>query len=130
MWEMVIRSTSPHFAISYQMKLTITIPIPIAVNYRLSVFAQKGDRRSRLTIISPNSPVLNTHPFPRAVNHALSSPLGNMYIANSPRLFFSSIRSANPPSSPPTPYEYLEPKNASMICGISTFFWEDNRAYT
>ena len=68
--------------------------------------------------VSPHLPVLKTQPFPRAITHALSRPFGKTYIANSPRLRFSSTNKDNPVARPGTANEGLEIRRSMTHWGI------------
>ena len=80
---------------------TITIPIANAVNK-----------------VSPHLPVLNTNPLPLAITHALSSPFGSTYIANSPRRLFSSTNSDRPAANPGTQNDTFEMSKSTTHCGM------------
>ena len=81
-------------------KLTITIAIPNEVNNT-----------------SPHLPVLNTHPFPRAITQMLSNPFGSTYIANSPLLLFSSTNNDKPAANPGSQKDALEMRMLMSHCG-------------
>ena len=78
----------------------MTIPIPNAVNKVL-----------------PHFPVLNTHPLPLAITHALSNPFGSTYIANSPRRLFSSTNSDRPAANPGSQNDAFEMSRSTTHCG-------------
>lgn len=82
------------------MKRTITIPIATPVS-----------------ALSPQFPVGNTSPRPRAATHALSSPFGRTYIASSARRRGSSMSSASPARKPGTQKDGLEMMRAVSQCG-------------
>jgi hypothetical protein len=103
---------------------TITIAIPSAVSCSeekgvIHQLAQKNRRKEKkpLTNISPQFPVLNTHPLPLAMIHALSSPFGNTYIASSPRRLFASTNNERPDMNPKNQKDPFEMSISTSDCG-------------
>ena len=105
LWVILIRALRHPTSVSLKTKrnnckLTITIAIPNEVNNT-----------------SPHLPVLNTHPFPRAITHMLSNPFGSTYIANSPLLLFSSTNNDKPAANPGSQNDALEMRTSMSHCG-------------
>jgi len=104
LWVVLIRALHHPASVSLKTKkklqLTIIIAIPNEVNNA-----------------SPHLPVLNTHPFPRAVTQMLSNPFGSTYIANSPLLLFSSTNNAKPAMNPGSQKDALEMRTSMSHCG-------------
>lgn len=105
LWVVLIRALPPHISTlktrkRNNCKLTITIAIPNEVNNT-----------------SPHLPVLNTHPFPRAITQMLSNPFGSTYIASSPLLLFSSTNNDKPAANPGSQNDALEMRTSMSHCG-------------
>ena len=99
---------------------TITIAIPSAVsckNIKNQNYQKRKQETRQRTNPSPQFPVLNTHPFPLAMIHTLSNPLGNTYIANSPRRRFASTNNDSPDISPKNQNEPFDTSASTRVRG-------------